>query len=207
MNKKTWLFLIPFIVFLLGAVFLFKGLYSDPTKLESVMVGKEVPVFTLQDIYDLNKQHDRTILTGRPMLLNVWATWCPTCYGEHTYLKQLAGQGIPIIGMNYKDERDKAIKQARNDDAVGKGQLGLSLRPLDPQERRAAGLNEGLVIEQARGPAAAAGVQPGDVLLAINGAPIKDITQVRAAMAKAGKSVALLIERDGDKIFVPVRLG
>ena len=55
MNKKTWLFLIPFIVFLLGAVFLFKGLYSDPTKLESVMVGKEVPVFTLQDIYDLNK--------------------------------------------------------------------------------------------------------------------------------------------------------
>ncbi len=50
-------------------------------------------------------------------------------------------------------------------------------------------------------------MQPGDVLLAINGAPIKDITQVRAAMAKAGKSVALLIERDGDKIFVPVRLG
>ena len=90
---------------------------------------------------------------------------------------------------------------------MGNGQLGLSLRPLDPQERRAAGLNEGLVIAQARGPAAAAGVQPGDVLLAINGSPIKDITQVRAAMAKAGKSVALLIECDGDKIFVPVRLG
>lgn len=107
MNKKTWLFLIPFIIFLLGAVFLFKGLYSDPTKLESVMVDKEVPVFTLQDIYDLNKQHDRSILKGRPMLLNVWATWCPTCYGEHTYLKQLAEQGIPIVGMNYKDERDK----------------------------------------------------------------------------------------------------
>lgn len=110
MNKKTWLFLIPFIIFLLGAVFLFKGLYSDPTKLESVMVDKEVPVFTLQDIYDLNKQHDRSILKGRPMLLNVWATWCPTCYGEHTYLKQLAEQGIPIVGMNYKDERDKAIR-------------------------------------------------------------------------------------------------
>jgi serine protease Do len=52
-------------------------------------------------------------------------------------------------------------------------------------------------------------VQPGDVLLAINGAPAKNIEQVRAAMAKAtaGKSVALLIERDGNKIFVPVRLG
>jgi serine protease Do len=89
---------------------------------------------------------------------------------------------------------------------VGKGQLGLALRPLDAQERREVGA-DGLVIEQARGPAAAAGVQPGDVLLAINGAAVKDIAQVRAAMAKAGKSVALLIERDGDKIFVPVRLG
>ena len=45
------------------------------------------------------------------------------------------------------------------------------------------------------------------VIGAINGAAVKDIAQVRAAMAKAGKSVALLIERDGDKIFVPVRLG
>jgi len=50
-------------------------------------------------------------------------------------------------------------------------------------------------------------VQPGDVLLAINGAPARNIEQVRTAMAKAGKSVALLIERNGDKIFVPVRLG
>ncbi len=92
---------------------------------------------------------------------------------------------------------------------MGKGQLGLSLRPLEPEERREVGVAEGLVIEQARGPAAAAGVQPGDVLLAINGTPAKNIEQVRAAMAKAtaGKSVALLIERDGNKIFVPVRLG
>ena len=105
------------------------------------------------------------------------------------------------------DASDKVGNQAKNDNAVAKGELGLSLRPLEPQERRELGVTEGLVIEQARGPAAAAGVQSGDVLLAVNGAPAKDITQVRAAMAKAGKSVALLIERNGDKIFVPVRLG
>lgn len=117
-------------------------------------------------------------------------------------------QGKPLeLTATLGDASDKATKQARNDDAVGKGQLGLSLRPLDPEERREVGVAEGLVIEQARGPAAAAGVQPGDVLLAINGAPAKNIEQVRAAMAKAGKSVALLIERDGHKIFVPVRLG
>ncbi len=117
-------------------------------------------------------------------------------------------QGKPLeLTATLGDASDKATKQARNDDAVGKGQLGLSLRPLDPEERREVGVAEGLVIEQARGPAAAAGVQPGDVLLAINGAPAKNIEQVRAAMAKAGKSVALLIERDGHKIFVPVSLG
>ncbi|UCV00098.1 DegQ family serine endoprotease [Acidovorax radicis] len=116
--------------------------------------------------------------------------------------------GKPVeLTATLGDASDKAAKQASSEDAVGKGQLGLSLRQLDPQERREAGVTEGLVIEQARGPAAAAGVQPGDVLLAINGVPAKDITQVRAAMAKAGKSVALLIERNGDKIFVPVRLG
>ncbi|QFI54298.1 DsbE family thiol:disulfide interchange protein [Aeromonas simiae] len=109
MSRKRWLFLIPFIVFMLGALFLFRGLYSDPRKLESVLVGKEVPVFTLQDIFDLTKQHDRSLLIGRPMLLNVWATWCPTCYSEHEYLKALASQGIAIIGMNYKDDRTKAI--------------------------------------------------------------------------------------------------
>lgn len=45
------------------------------------------------------------------------------------------------------------------------------------------------------------------VLLAINGTPVQGVAQVRAAVARAGKSVALLIARDGDKIFVPVRLG
>ncbi len=117
-------------------------------------------------------------------------------------------QGKPLeLTATLGDASDKGKAVAKADEATGKGQLGLSLRPLDPDERRETGLGAGLVIEQARGPAAAAGVQAGDVLLAINGAPAKDIEQVRAAMAKAGKSVALLIERNGDKIFVPVRLG
>ncbi|MCZ8094870.1 MAG: DegQ family serine endoprotease [Acidovorax sp.] len=117
-------------------------------------------------------------------------------------------KGKPVeLTATLGDASDKTKKQANAEDAVGKGQLGLALRPLDAQERREVGGLDGLVIEQARGPAAAAGVQPGDVLLAINGAAVKDIAQVRAAMDKAGKSVALLIERDGDKIFVPVRLG
>ncbi|GKT14947.1 DegQ family serine endoprotease [Acidovorax sp. SUPP2522] len=105
------------------------------------------------------------------------------------------------------DASEKATKIASSEKSSGKGRLGLALRPLQPQERRDAGVDGGLLVEDARGPAALAGVQPGDVLLAINGTPARGVEQVREAMAKAGKSVALLIQRDGDKIFVPVPLG
>ncbi len=114
------------------------------------------------------------------------------------------------VAATLGNANDKAAKVAKSDGPVDKGQLGLVLRPLQPDEARAAGVKAGeggLLIEDARGPAALAGIQGGDVLLAINGTPVKGIEQVRAVMAKAGHSVALLIERDGDKIFVPVRLG
>jgi serine protease Do len=105
------------------------------------------------------------------------------------------------------DASDKAAKTAKADNSVGKGKLGLALRALQPQEKREAGVDNGLLIEDAAGPAALAGVQPGDVLLAVNGTPVKNIDQVREVVAKSDKSMALLIQRDGNKIFVPVRVG
>jgi serine protease Do len=105
------------------------------------------------------------------------------------------------------DASEKATKVAKNDDATGNGKLGLALRPLQPQERREAAVEGGLLIEDAGGPAALAGVQAGDVLLAINGTPAKSVEQVREVVTKSDKSVALLIQRDGDRIFVPVRIG
>ena len=87
------------------------------------------------------------------------------------------------------------------------GKLGLALRPLQPQEQREAHVKGGLLIEQAAGAAAAAGVQQGDVLMAINGQPATSVDQVRDVLKKSGKSVALLIQRDGQQLFVPVPLG
>lgn len=109
-NKRLIILLTPVLLFLVVCFFLFKGLYTDPRKLDSVLVGKHVPEFTLQDIYDPSKQHDASIFKGQKMLLNVWATWCPTCYAEHKYLNKLAKRGIYIVGMNYKDDRKKAIR-------------------------------------------------------------------------------------------------
>ncbi|KAF1043241.1 DegQ family serine endoprotease [Xylophilus sp.] len=101
----------------------------------------------------------------------------------------------------------KAEKTADAGGAAQQGRLGLALRPLQPGERQQAGVEGGLLIEQAAGPAATAGVEAGDVLLSVNGTPVASVEQVRAVVARSGKSVALLIQRDGDKIFVPVRLG
>jgi serine protease Do len=91
--------------------------------------------------------------------------------------------------------------------AVTGGKLGLALRPLQPNEKREAGVVDGLLIEDAAGAAANAGVEAGDVLLAINGTPVKSVEQARALVGKSGKSVALLIQRGDDKIFVPVPVG
>ena len=92
-------------------------------------------------------------------------------------------------------------------DAAPQGRLGLALRPLQPDEKREAQVDGGLVVEQASGAAARAGVQPGDVVVAVNGQPVKDIEQVRGIVAKADKSVALLVQRDGQQLFVPVNVG
>ena len=105
------------------------------------------------------------------------------------------------------DASDKPAQVAKADKATGQGKLGLALRPLQPDEKREASVETGLLIEDAAGPSAMAGVQAGDVLLAINGTPAKTVEQVREVVAKADKSVALLIQRGDDKIFVPVRIG
>ncbi|NMM76635.1 DegQ family serine endoprotease [Acidovorax sp. SRB_24] len=116
------------------------------------------------------------------------------------------GQGKQLTAT-LGDAGDKGAKAERTAQAADQGKLGLALRPLATEEKREAGVDSGLLIEDASGPAANAGVQGGDVLLAINGTPARSVDQVRAAVAKAGKTVALLVLRDGNKIFVPVRIG
>jgi serine protease Do len=96
---------------------------------------------------------------------------------------------------------------ASADAPVEQGRLGVAVRPLSPQERNATSLTHGLIVQQANGPAASAGIQPGDVILAVNGRPITSADQLRDAVKNAGNSLALLIQRDDAQIFVPVDLG
>ena len=117
-------------------------------------------------------------------------------------------QGAPKeLTARLVNANEKSTEVVAKKDAASQGKLGLALRPLQPEEKQQAGLDSGLVVQQASGAAALAGVQSGDVLISINGLAVKNIEQVRAAVAKSDKSVALLIQRGNDKIFVPVNLG
>ncbi|RYX94161.1 MAG: Do family serine endopeptidase [Comamonadaceae bacterium] len=118
------------------------------------------------------------------------------------------GAGVNLTARlgSVNDKADTALNDASPASAT-QGKLGLALRPMQPGEKREAGVPEGLLVEDAGGAAAAAGVESGDVLLAINGTAVKSVEQARGLVAKSGKSVALLILRDGDKIFVPVPVG
>lgn len=84
--------------------------------------------------------------------------------------------------------------------------LGLAVRPLAPQEKRQAETDGSLVVEHVSGPAAAAGVQPGDIILGVNGKRVRSLEELQSATKSLGKHVALLIQRENAQIFVPLRL-
>jgi serine protease Do len=85
--------------------------------------------------------------------------------------------------------------------------LGLSVRPLSPDEREQARVSSGLVVEEVQGHAAEAGIQPGDVLLSVDGTPVQSVAQLRKMVQEHDKQVALLIQRGDSRLFVPVTLG
>lgn len=85
--------------------------------------------------------------------------------------------------------------------------LGLTVRPLTPDERAQAGVSSGLVVEDAQGRAAEAGIQQGDVVLSVNGAPVRSASELRQLVHGHDQQIALLIQRGEQRIFVPVELG
>ncbi|MEO6929311.1 MAG: Do family serine endopeptidase [Casimicrobiaceae bacterium] len=87
------------------------------------------------------------------------------------------------------------------------GKLGVAVRPLSPQEKNDSELDHGVVVEDVGGAAAAAGVQPGDVILSVNRTKVTSPSQLQDLIGKAGKTVALLVQRDDARIFIPVKIG
>ena len=112
---KSWRLFLPLLLFVMIPVVLLVQLLRDagktePRQAESALIGLPVPEFRLPLLKIDGMSDGNDILpAGKPVLLNIWATWCPTCRAEHAFLEQLAARGIPIIGVDYKDNRRDAL--------------------------------------------------------------------------------------------------
>jgi serine protease Do len=129
--------------------------------------------------------------------------------GDKVALEVWRDGKIVRIDAKLADATDRVAREDRTagDSDSGGAKLGLTLRPLEQAEKRESGITAGLVIEDAGGAAANAGVQAGDVLLSVNGRAVASIDQVRELVGKSSRTVALLIQRGDDRIFIPVRIG
>ena len=127
---------------------------------------------------------------GDTVRLQVWRD------GKALELKAKLGDAQAVQASADADQQ--AVPDAKQ------GRLGLALRQLQPEEKRAAGIQQGLLIAGVAGPAAQAGLQPGDVLLAVNSRPVNTVDQVRSAAALS-ESVALLIQRGQERLYVPLK--
>jgi serine protease Do len=81
------------------------------------------------------------------------------------------------------------------------------VRPLQPNEQKELHTKGRLVVEEVSGPALAAGLQAGDVVLGVNGAGVATVADLKREVARAGRNVALLIQREDNQIYIPIDLG
>lgn len=110
---------------------------------------------------------------------------------------------VKLIEMN----PEKMASAAEPDKKPASDKLGLAVRPLQPQEKNKLGIAGGLVVEDVAGPAARAGIQPGDVIVGLNSQPITDVEAFAKMVEASGNRLALLVQRGDARIFVPIKIG
>lgn len=105
--KRRLLLLLPLIGFLVLGAFLYMGLSINPFDRDSALMAREFPTFELTTLEDPERVVDESLLEGEVTLVNVWGEWCPTCKQEMPQLLDLAEDGVRLVGVDYKDTREK----------------------------------------------------------------------------------------------------
>jgi serine protease Do len=113
------------------------------------------------------------------------------------------------ISVTVGEMKAAKVASAESGEGGGSGRLGVAVRALTPQERKETGIKGGVVVENvnANSAAARAGIEPGDVIVALNSTPVNNAAQLKSALDKSGKHAALLVRREDARIFVPIDLG
>jgi cytochrome c biogenesis protein CcmG/thiol:disulfide interchange protein DsbE len=104
-----WRYAIPLVVLAVIAAFFYRGLELNPSYVPSALIGKPMPEFALPTLADAEAKIGSRDIAGKVALLNVWGTWCVECRHEHGFLIRLAKSGMPIYGLNLRDERPAAL--------------------------------------------------------------------------------------------------
>ncbi|MEW9797676.1 redoxin family protein [Alteromonas sp. CYL-A6] len=105
--KKSYIVILPLVLFAALVVFLFQGLFSDPRALDSQSTGKPLPAFALPDLMSPDTQYTPDDLKGDVTILNVWGVWCVTCAVELPYLTHLKDtQGVRFVGLYFDQDID-----------------------------------------------------------------------------------------------------
>ena len=106
---KRWLAVIPLIVLVaLAALFIGWSLQREPTYKPDALVGQPIPETLLPILTGSTPGPQnvdlKTAGVGRPMIVNVFASWCAPCRIEHPKLLALKARGVAVVGIAYKDE-------------------------------------------------------------------------------------------------------
>jgi serine protease Do len=157
-----------------------------------IKVGDVILKFNGEPIVDAGQlsQHVGVLAPGTKATLQIWRD------GKTTDLTATIGNAATL-----------ASNDEESGDGSSQAKLGLALRPLNPEERQEAGVPGGLVVEDAQGRAAEAGIQRGDVVLSVDGTPVQSVAQLRKLVKEHDKQIALLIQRGDARLFFPVTLG
>jgi serine protease Do len=117
-----------------------------------------------------------------------------------------AVRSITVKVDEFPEEQVQRVSNRATESPAKADKLGLSVRPLDESERRSAETDGYLLVEDVDGPAAQAGVRPGDVILGVNGKPVKSLAELKSATNSGSKTVAILLERAGTRLYLPIRV-
>jgi serine protease Do len=128
--------------------------------------------------------------------------------GDTAKVEVWRDRGTKVLGVKVEEFQEEVQKVSNRDvdEPVKADKLGLSVRPLGADERKSAETEGYLLVEDVTGPAAQAGVRPGDVILGVNGKPVKSLAELKNATANGSKTVAILLEREGAQLFLPIRI-
>ena len=167
---------------------------GSPAAKAGIEAGDVIVKFNGQDVVRSSELSSAVagIGPGKTVKVEVWRK------GKSRELTVITGEIANVAAVDKTDAKP----------GESGGKLGVAVRPLAPEEQRQVEGGKGLVVEEvADGPAARAGIRPGDVIISVNGQTVSDANQLRSQLNGQAKSLAILLQRDGQRLFVPIRLG